>query len=852
MTCKLQVRHLNNRLADAEKDIALLFVENHSLEERLMSMENRFSVQSADVDNTKTAETTEEVVSFVDNGMGEHVGELATIDEVAKDIYTGDAELASFLSRPVKIATYTIPLGESFNIRELEPWYLFLNNTAIKKKLDYYGYLQGNLHVKAVINSTPFVYGEYAMSYRPIHTFASQCDVITPTDMVEMTGLTQRPTIYLESHKNKGGEMILPFLWYKNWLELNLADTQRMGQLSIYPLAPFESANGLALTPPTVTLYAWMTEAKLAANTGQLAVQSSDSYGKGPVSGVASAVAGISQRLEDIPVIGKFAKATTIGARAIGGIASLFGFTNVPVIEDVKPLKNTPFHGFSSAEISTPMDKLTLDPKNELSVDTRVCGDSGEDDLAITNFAKREAWIAVADWAQTDAVDTWLISANVSPSHCRTQGSPPSRRFLDTPMGLAARLFSNWRGDIVYRIKIVKSQYHQGRLLFTFDPTGTALLTSSPETVVYSEIVDVSTTDEVVVRIPYMAPQSFLRVDPSASRGLAWKGASITAYDPDYHNGIFRITVLNPLTGPDTTSSVKINVFVHAENFELANPSDVAFPSSLFAVQSADTDDSSINVTLGVSTPSPSQLYSVNFGEDVRSLRTVMRRQSLVNTFADYHTFAYAGDDIAATNFEVFYGLYPAACGYDPNGRVTVSQIVGASTAPANCTPDVPSTWVTSCFVGVRGSYNYAVDPLVNTQCEVTVQRRNEPHGILSGKWSALMSYVLRVYRGYTGQAGMSVTHTETQKSLQFVMPFMNKFRFIDTNPANRNYGSAVDDSENNNFVVSALYPIAASATTPKITAHAHRLYGGIGVDYTPVFFLQVPWRWEYETPYST
>lgn len=637
--------------------------------------------------------------------------------------------------------------------------------------------------------------------------------------------------------------MTLPFFWYKNWLELTEADTQNMGQLLLYPMAPFRSANGLALTPPTLTIYAWMTEVKLAGNTGQLAVQSRDEYGTGPVSGVATAVAGFSSKLEDVPIIGKFAKATTLGARAISSIASLFGFTNVPVIDNVGPFKDVPFHGFASSEIGVPMEKLTLDPKNELSIDPTTCGAPGMDELAITNFAKREAWIAEAEWEQTDAVDTLLVGANVTPTHCRTQGAGDELRFLDTPAALATRMFSNWRGDVVYRIKIVKSQYHQGRLLFTFDPTGNGLLGSSPETVVNSEIVDISTTDEVEVRIPYMAPQSFLRAKPEVGRDIWWKGTSVPSYDPDYHNGIFRVTIINPLTGPDASSQVRLLVFMHMENFQLANPSDVAFKSSLFEVQSS---DNKCQFTLGQETPPPKELFLVNFGEDVRSLRTIMRRTTAIG--ADYQSMS----GVTTTNLayirklEFYRNIYPEYYGYDPSAYFNITKLVGSGSAPGNAVNDGPANYVTPCFVGVRGSYNYSFDSFLQEDSNFSITRYNEPFTTINSGVIQRMTQPLE-YLPKTGLSGMSLVNTKTQSGLQVSVPFMNKFKFIDTSPYSRLKGKAEDDSENNNYIIRATDTFRSPTTGSYTSYNGYFRYGSIGVDYTPIMFVNVPWRHLYD-----
>jgi hypothetical protein len=75
------------------------------------------------------------------------------------------------------------------------------------------------------------------MSYQPLQVYSPQHDITLGHTEEERLILTQRPTIYIESHKNKGGEMTLPFFYYKNWLKLNLTDVIGMGKIDFYPLS---------------------------------------------------------------------------------------------------------------------------------------------------------------------------------------------------------------------------------------------------------------------------------------------------------------------------------------------------------------------------------------------------------------------------------------------------------------------------------------------------------------------------------------------------------------------------------------------------------------------------------------
>lgn len=847
---QLRVAQLTDQMYSIKRDV---FDRYSELFEEQMEVHDKMEVQSTDEAMTPMITETQEVLEFADRCEGDQVGESAIFDEVVEDIDTGDFGLADFLSRPVRIASYSIGLGEAFNQRVLQPWYLFLNKDAIRRKIDNYAYIQCDLKIKVVVNSTPFIYGCYGMSYKPLTAFAQHMDYNAVTDNEIRVPLSQRPTILIESHKNKGGELDCPFLYYKNWLPLTEIDTQEMGELTLYPFKAFQSANGLTTQPVGIVVYAWAENVKLAGNTVDLAVQAADEYGKGPVSRVASTVAGISKYLEKAPVIGKFARATTIGARAIGSIASLFGFTNPPVIENAMPMKDVPFHAFSSSQISVPIDKLTLDPKNELTVDPTTVGLSAEDELAISYIAQKPSFMRVVDWEQSDLEDYSLFRANVTPTWSRTIGSAPSQSQLDVPMGYISRLFSNWRGDLIIRVMVVRSQYHQGRLRISYDPVGNIFANADTETVVNTKILDIQADDYVEFRIPYMAPQSWLRVRPGYNRDTAGRADSNSGYDADYHNGRFEVRVLNPLTGPNATSNVGIVFFCYAaDNFELANPSEVVTPSSVFQVQSVDTSPTLFE--MGKCTPRPANGLMVNFGEDVRSMRTLLRRTTFHGVLAPNTQSTFAAGATRSNFSKLYRNIYPVSYGFDPLAPTTANGIVVPGATPANFVNITPYTWLTAAFLGQRGSMMYSFDSLDATQDHTYwgVTRLNEPFVSRSDFLSQsstgtndqrkLTDYLL------SGVTGMSLQNEKTQTGLQVLVPFMNKYRFVDTDPSKRVYGSGDDDSENNNFVVEGGTIICNSGSASRAVFNYAQVaeHHCIGADFSLLYFLNVPRRWIY------
>jgi len=82
-----------------------------------------------------------------------------------------------------------------------------------------------------------------------------------------------------------------------------------------------------------------------------------------------------------------------------------------------------------------------------------------------------------------------------------------------TVTGYVGRMFSQWRGAITYKFKLIKSRYHTGRLIITWDPDGVP--STDYETTTLVRVVDLQHEEEVVVTIP------FKRLTHGAQRGLS-------------------------------------------------------------------------------------------------------------------------------------------------------------------------------------------------------------------------------------------------------------------------------------------------------------------------------------------
>lgn len=837
-----------------------------------------------------------EVMAFVDDTPKAAVDFAPIVDPTFSHDMTPSQELGDYLARPVDIFTY-IWNQATFDRTAIDPWFDFLVHPAIKKKIDNYAFLQGQLHIKVMVNASPFYYGALLLAYQPLISFSKDISNNGADQSKPDVLFSQRPHLYVLPQTNQGGEMTLPFFYHRNWLDItSQAEVRNMGKLFIRPVVPLSNANGVTGETLRIKFYAWMTDVKLCGPTFKLSLQAppvkemkkkrgqktaqnynapssgaNDEYGNGPVSGVASAVASFAGKLVDVPVIGPFAKATSIGSSAVSHIASLFGFTNVPVISDVQPFKDLPFHSLASSKIGEPVAKLTLDPKNELSIDPRTTGLGEGDELSIPYLVQRESLLTVVNWASSYNVDDLLFYSRVSPALwelTNVTGFPDSRVVYMLPMSWVAQMFAYWRGDIIFRIKCICTKYHKGRVRITWDPVLNIGLpaNTSNETTSFNRIVDISPDLDMEVRCSYLQARHFLGVRKIAGTPTlnfsrsATSPADATGLDPDTNldNGALSIRVVNDLSSPVLNSDVSFLIYVRgAENLEFTNPfSGFDLQLSHFKPQAGDVmwgqvGDSPIQT--GADCDMPSEQYLVYSGEAVGSLRTLLRRS--VNGVPV--RFINPGTPVKILISTINQSHLPLTPGYDPKGPHTAAkQLAVGENVPYTFVRFTPFTWILPAFVGYRGSmiyhYNLDVNSKLSAQTlSVQVQRsvsaiptngagqlaQLQVSGIDSD--SRNVQARLIASSSFAGTGGQALTNTLTQSGLSISAPFYSPFRFASADPQFNAVGAVFDDSNSKRISLEFLtLPEFDSSSLVAVTLV--KKYS-IGTDFNAFFFLNVP-----------
>jgi len=576
------------------------------------------------VNDKDSHETVEQVTKFID-GNPSWVYELPyTPDSTMSTLNTANESMQDFFSRPIRIATLNWTVGSSV-FTKIDPWTLFWENKRNVNKIATYNLLRCRMHLTFRINGNAFLYGRIIASYIPFQATNDYDDMTVDRaffiqDVVEAS---QRPHVYLDPTTNSGGEMVLPYFYWKNYMEVTRADWRDMGGIIFHTINVLKHANGAADTI-TIQVYAHASDVEFGMPTSSqqlgLVPQSSPEYepqaGKkgakkdeyeksaGVVSGPLSTFAQIAGMLQTAPVIGPYAKATQIAASSASNVAKIFGYSRPVQVEGTAFVKPEYSGNMANHNVVDNSIKLAADIKQETTIDSRIAGLDGTDEMTIKSLAMRESYLTTFSWLISDTVNESLFTMNCCPDLYNILTSTP-REYHFTPSCFVSQLFKYWHGTMNVRLQFVCSKYHKGRVKVVYDPRSlTNMITSNEDNTNYSQVIDLAETRDITIKIPWGQPRHWMHTTDVSKVGPALQysvlGNSVTTPGfPGFQatNGQLGVYVINELTTPNSIANndIDVNVFTSmCDDFCVMDPTGSKISNLTFFPQSQPEYDSDV------------------------------------------------------------------------------------------------------------------------------------------------------------------------------------------------------------------------------------------------------------------
>jgi hypothetical protein len=676
---------------------------------------------------TKTGLTGQQTGVFNTGGETISVGMKTRKDASYMDGAQESISLEKFLARPVQLTigaanTYDWSIGAGTvgtNNFTLDPWTWWQNNPAVKEKLKNFAYLQGDLKVKFVVAGTPFHYGLIQVSYLPYYSgdsiFNQQLILLpelgaTAGESTLMTNST-RLKIELDANTSDSVEIVCPFVYHKNWIDIPSITT--LGTLYASELVPLTKASDTAVSVIQVTIFAWMENAVISTPTILAATSGKEQPADASVSAIASAVADAAGKLTNVPILGPAAKATAMVSGAVGRVASLLGFSRPIEIGPVQPIMQRSVNSMALTQGLSTAHKLTMDPRQELTISPASVGLGDVDEMSIENIVSRECFLTTVKWNDSGGIITTpaglshlLFTANVTPYLCKYMGSVTRvlgsyQVHVPTPSAYIARAFNYWKGTMCYRFRVIASTFHQGYIKIIYDPLSETLpsLTASGGNVQMTQYLDLSVAREIVVRIPWSSQFPYLEVASQKHTPLnsftptlhtSTSNLSGPNFDVNSHNGVISVVIANKLVAPNSQPAY-IVVSSWMEDAEFQSPS-----------RRIEADYPMLNATAGLEEDIPVTtevklltdkvemgMSLVCFGEKVVSLRTLLKR----------YTMAYINWSVtaASVNFGLVRSVLPQHPVFSEANIVPEGQGVRVSYL----------TYFSAMYMGRRGATRY-------------------------------------------------------------------------------------------------------------------------------------------------
>lgn len=755
-------------------------------------MENLY--KTSIVQGSEQSQTT----VFNDGSAQWHVAFPSGEDETRGVALSDNLSLREFFERPIYAANFSWdPSSPTPFYQAINPWQVFFSNIRVSNRISNYNLLHCKLRVKLMISGNSFYYGRLLAHYDPLSAYNKVSQFGSGGGTVRCVQASQGLSAFIDPTESQGCEFTLPFIWFDDTASIPQGDIANLGMLYIRQLQFLKHANA-STDPINISMFLWAEDVKVSvpttANAAFISAQSGgyddtgvyaqgDEYGTGAVSALAGTIAAKAGRLATVPYIGKYMRATEMASGAMAGIAKLFGFSRPVCLDEITYMKPVMAGQLALTNVTDMSTKLTVDAKQELTIDPSVIGIGAPDELSLVHLASQQSYLTQFPWAVSRVAGDLLWEARVNPV-IYDLVSP----FYYLPAcAYAALPFTHWRGTMRYRFQIVASGFHKGRLAIAWDPY--SMDGTIQSNIVHTRIIDLANERDVIIDIPWGSNHHYLNT-LALSGVLSFKTtAGHYPANPLSCNGAISITVLNELSSPSAlvNNDIAINVFVSmCEDAEFAVPNDrigtiTVSPTIALKAQAGEYDDTGNNPEPEAATeildtclPSDDASNLVYFGEKITSFRQLLKR------FV-YHA-AYLSPSTLEGEVIIYTPDFPNFLGWYSGGV----EITGADTRNFGQTTMI--NYLALAFIGYRGGirrkymYNSTV---ASPPGYMSVSRDTNAGGAIVHEryflpYNTTSSYAFanaksNIRRGLTGSALTSITQSPI---LEVELPYYSTTRF--------------------------------------------------------------------------
>jgi len=441
----------------------------------------------------------------------------------------------------------------------------FLSSADIYEKLKYFNIVRGTFMIKLIITASPYATGILGLS-SSYDTIAAYGAAVLHTPTI-INNLQQKTHVNLDLGASTTALLSIPMHLRTPYVMNSNPDNTDLHKLKAYFYTLTDLSNSQTNTSVAVNykIYVSLNESDVLIPTPNIGTYTSemDRTFNGPISYPSSLLSMVGHRLSDVPVIGPFALAASKLTGGIADVAKLFGFSRPRDLGK----QNYPHELRSALGVGEVQSHaITLDPKQEVTVDPSVFGEHG-DNLSFSNTACRYGLIDKWQWTQAMSAGTQIFSIPVNPCLQYYYNASGTFYCSPNPASYVSYLFEAWRGEMVYKFVLPANRFVRGKIRIYWSPFSTvdtlALVTNNA----LSVLLDLSMTSTVELLVPWLSNNLYKTTYPFLRYDIA--------LIQQQHNGYLHFVVEEPLIANNTSWFTEILVYQRCgDDFEFAIPTE--------------------------------------------------------------------------------------------------------------------------------------------------------------------------------------------------------------------------------------------------------------------------------------
>jgi hypothetical protein len=470
------------------------------------------------------------------------------------------------------------------------------------------------------VNADRFQQGRYILGWCPLGGGYNSVDHVFKTAyynsrFINLTTITQLPHVELDLAKQTSVTLKIPYssiFPMLEWSSNAALPSAYLGDVFVFPYSALTPGSGG--TSCAFTLWASLQNVTIgsasANQSGDMSTREAKAYGVGPISNVFGRISKASAILGPIPIVGEWARNVSWLSNLVAGSAAALGWSK-PLNQEAPNRVSRTVNPYAANYDNTSTAKpLGLSSVNSVIPHNGVAS-TNADEMSFDFIKQQYAYLERFNWSVSDPIQMPVYTKDVT--YVQYTAASKGRTYI--PYSFIAQNFTKVRGGVRMRFKIVKTEFQRGRLLVTWSPGKSGFTYSYARSeYVFREIVDISTTSEFEVCLPYLLPYPWV--------------------DPTTIIGTFKIFVENTLVAPTSVSnSVTILVeMAGLPDVEYANPTAWnAEPYLPSTSQMADAYVATPCIELGPnSTVKIGDLAANTVGEVVSSVRQLVKTIQLM------------------------------------------------------------------------------------------------------------------------------------------------------------------------------------------------------------------------------